>query len=75
MTITLINCGDKISTLGIDINAIGGWDQLRNQLNAKISLLSSGYDIDSQTITIEVEDGSLIPDLSMFGEVQTNVSN
>lgn len=72
MQIKLINCDVNLKgNFGIDMQAIGSFDQLCTQLSAKLPFLNVEYDYPPlDYILIEVQDGIIVPDLSMFGEVQ-----
>lgn len=67
--ITLINCKVKLEALGIYMEQRGSGDLFSEQLSQVLNYLSWEYDFSSDTILIWVEDGTEIPDLSMFGEV------
>ena len=72
MTITLINCKVKLEAIGIFMEQIGAGELLGEKLSGKIVWLSWGYNFPNDTLTIEVEEGTEIPDLSEFGELVTN---
>jgi hypothetical protein len=70
MQIKLIN----VATKGIDLTTGEGVDNLCARLQATVSLQSWDYNFAEDIITIEVPDGTVIPDLSEFGEVQNDSS-
>lgn len=72
MQIKIINCDVNLKTnFGIDMQAIGSYNRLCEDMSAKLPLLNLEYDYPPlDYILLEVEDGITIPDLSMFGEVQ-----
>lgn len=72
MIITIINCKDKLLKLGLDIDAVGGWDNLRNLITTKLPNISCSYDCVDNVLSIEVDDNIILPDMSSFGEVQPN---
>lgn len=65
MQIKLINVAAKgiVLVIGAEV------DNLRTRLQAVVPLQSWGYSFAEDTLTIEVTDGTAIPDLSQFGEV------
>lgn len=74
MIVTLTGCKDNLPNLGINIDISGNWDKLRDAITTKVPLLSSSYDITDDILTIEVADGTILPDLSEFGMVNNDAS-
>lgn len=71
MQIKLINCDTNLKTnFGIDMQAIGSYDRLVIELNNRLLCWAIEYDFIEDSIKFDVEDGTVIPDLSAFGEVQ-----
>lgn len=70
MQITLINCLAKLQALGINMNSGNGVDALCSQLLSDMpDMQSFGYGFAEDTLTIEVPNGTSIPDLSSYGQV------
>jgi hypothetical protein len=72
MMITLINCKPYLEALGIYMEQTGSGELLSEKLSEKIAWLSWEYNFRDYTLYISVEEGTVIPDLSEFGEVVTN---
>jgi hypothetical protein len=72
MMVRLTDCAANFTSMGIDVDAKGGWDTLRDRLNSMVPLVSSMYDSITDILAIEVEDGAVLPDLSAFGTVIVN---
>lgn len=71
--VILNNCYIKLMALGIDMNSVGSGDLFTKQL---LSVFPNHpaweYDFSSDQLKILVDEGEIIPDLSMFGEVIPN---
>lgn len=67
--ITLINCKLKLEALGIFMEQRGSGALFEEKLIEKLIYLSWEYDFAQDQIKIWVEEGTIIPDLSEFGEV------
>lgn len=70
--ITLINCRQKLEALGIYMEQSGSGELFGEKLSEKLVWMSWEYNSQSDTLTISVEEGTEIPDLSEFGEVVPN---
>jgi hypothetical protein len=72
MRIKLINCDARLKAIGINMEDIGSYDRLGIELEKRISYLWMEYDFPPlDYMLIDVEEGTEIPDLSEFGEVDS----
>lgn len=72
MQIKLINCNSHLLASGIDMSVIGADALLVEKLSSKFAILAWEYDFTPDTLLIDVEDGTIIPDMSDIGEVVPN---
>lgn len=72
MRITLINCSPKLAVDGIYMEQVGAFDKLYNEMIQRLPLVGLEYDFLSDSILIDADEGTIIPDLSNFGEVLPN---
>lgn len=73
MQVKLINCNDRLLAMGIDMQAIGAYEQLCTELSGCLSFMYVEYNFPpADYLLIGVEDGYEVPDLSAFGEVVPN---
>jgi hypothetical protein len=72
MRITITNCDVNLkANFGIDMQAVGSYDRLCEELTNIVPCWGIEYDYPPlDLILFDVEDGTVIPDLSQFGEVQ-----
>lgn len=68
MFIKLINCNSKLLAQGIDLSKSENV-ALNNSLITMMPVIQWNYMFDTDSLLIEVQDGTTIPDLSSFGEV------
>lgn len=72
MRIKLINCDVKLKAMGINMEDIGSYDRLGIELSKRMAYLWMEYDFPPlDYMLIDVEEGTEIPDLSEFGEVDS----
>lgn len=69
MTITLINCKEKLVAKNIDMETIGSGEILSGELLKYTSFISWEYLYIEDQLTIFLEGETLILDLSSFGDV------
>ncbi len=76
MEIRITNCSDRLYTnFGIDMERNGSCDKLIEELDKFVTLRSLAYYFVSDIIEIEIEDTEVLPDLSLFGEVDSIVAS
>lgn len=68
MNITLINVAEKLMAQDIILDDGAGVDALDARLHELMPVASWGYNFPTDSLSIEVPDGTFIPDLSRFGE-------
>jgi hypothetical protein len=72
MRIKLINCDSRLKAIGINMEDIGSYDRLGIELAKRMAYLWMEYDFPPlDYMLIDVEEGTEIPDLSEFGEVDS----
>lgn len=69
MTIKLINCKPKLEAMGIYMEQTGSGDLLYQRLSEKVLVLAWEYNFQEDMLIVEVEEGTVIPDMSEFGEL------
>lgn len=70
MRITLENCDVKLKAMGIDMELVGSFDLLQAAMSARLTYTGIEYNFPPLDVMyIDVEDDTVIPDLSDFGTV------
>jgi hypothetical protein len=68
--IKLIDCNARLLALRIDMNDVGSYEILCNFLKLRMPFIGVEYDFPPlDYILIDVDEGTIIPDLSDLGEV------
>lgn len=68
-TLRMINCDSKLKKIGIDMNEIGSGAKLDSELIKTILYVNWEYVYVEDNLNIFCEDNTVIPDMSIFGEI------